>query len=434
MTTTYQRDAVLGGVMSLLTEVKAASAKEAADANAEPGGTGSAAKDPGQQLGQSTHPSAKKDERVHPARPGARNSEHEKDLNKAWPANNVQVAKDNTDSTDHGINQIGTKKTTTGEDPASEDRYKSDKEDPGTSHPANANAVGEKYSSWGFDETYTEACSLMNDVLAQCVGETPAAPAKSAADQAAQAGYALAQAAAQVPEADVKKAAQAMVVESFHRDAELDADLVGRWLHKTAAAAGRQAQPKQATALPDPPPGPVAPPEMGGAAGGPGGGGGDPSAGGGDAGAGLPIGPADAGGGGDPMAGGGAAGGDHEQAANELANAIIAAGIDPQQLLALLEAHMGGHGGAGGGMGGTSSEANGQGGENAPPDDGTKAAAVARLGGVDNLRLVKAGTESAVNLLKAGRFRYGPPANQKAADERKQAIEYVQMLREVLRG
>jgi hypothetical protein len=48
-------------------------------------------------------------------------------------------------------------KSATGEDPSVEDDYKGDKDDPGTEHPADAESVGEKYSSMQPKEA-TQAC------------------------------------------------------------------------------------------------------------------------------------------------------------------------------------------------------------------------------------------------------------------------------------
>jgi hypothetical protein len=132
----------LGQLGSLIDEINAHSIKVAAAKKAEEaGGTGSAKKDPGGYQGASSHPSAKADGGLHAAPVGFRSKENDEDVKSDVP-DNVSVAPENHQDSDYDQVQTGVKKSPTGEDPSTEDAYKSDKEDPGTSHPANTEKNG----------------------------------------------------------------------------------------------------------------------------------------------------------------------------------------------------------------------------------------------------------------------------------------------------
>lgn len=361
----------LSRVTSLLEEVgaeKAAAAKQGSDGGTELGHSGSAAKDPGGYKGPSSHPSAKADGNVQSAPIGERFRENSADMKDKHTLANVDQISGDGGSQDSKQLNIGTQQSATGEDPKSEDNFKSTKEDPGTSHPANADEQGKKYASMGKQALTKLAYDKMNEVLADmangyhnkkaaftAIPASKATPAqKTAADNAgiaAQAGYDLAGAvAAQQPDLE-KQAAFQEAAEGFIKQALEDAEEVATFLSNYSAERTKLAE----GPMPDmmgggggPPPGPGGPEGMGGGM--PGGMGGGPEGGmppemGGGA---PPPGPMPGGemggGGGGP---GGPGGGGHEQALMELANALMEAGISPDELIAAMQG-----GGAGGGMGG----------------------------------------------------------------------------------
>jgi hypothetical protein len=123
--------------------------------------------DPGNYSSASTHPSAHVDNDVQKATTGARAAEYEADIKKQQGA----LAVDNTPEMSYEGRQdevqqnIGTNVAATGEDPAAEKDYKSDKDDPGTSHPAKA-SDGEKYSAVSFKDAFSKCANLSNEILA----------------------------------------------------------------------------------------------------------------------------------------------------------------------------------------------------------------------------------------------------------------------------
>lgn len=255
-------DSVIESINTLIEEINAATVKRAEQANADPGLAGD--NDPGGRFGPSSHPSRELDGGTRPARVGDRGLENTQDIKKNLPAG-VYDGREANERSDYNQFQIGTKKTPTGEHPEIENSYKARPEDRrqggrgGTSHPANAEEIGEKYSSMTFSELYKLSCDKINNVLAKiAVGEQAAAgvhAGHSAAkvaqqlgnpalniddpDVAAVAGYELAklaQAFGTTPddEAVIKFAAAQDVVSSFVADGYIDADLVGDYLYKVA--------------------------------------------------------------------------------------------------------------------------------------------------------------------------------------------------------
>jgi hypothetical protein len=133
---------------------KQASVKKRAAANTEPGSQG----------GDTSHPSKDVDDNTQPATEGKRSQENTSDVKKTIFNGGVDAAGDSSPSQEDQQFDVGITSASTGEDPASEDDYKSDKEDPGTSHPAKTND-GEKYGSMSFGELRKLASSKANDIL-----------------------------------------------------------------------------------------------------------------------------------------------------------------------------------------------------------------------------------------------------------------------------
>lgn len=133
---------------------KQASVKKRAEANTEPGSQG----------GATSHPSKSVDDGTQPASEGKRSQENTSDVKKSIVAGGVDAASDNNPSQEDQQLNVGITSTSTGEDPSNEDNYKSDKEDPGTTHPAKA-SEGEKYSSLSFGTLRGLAEKKANDLL-----------------------------------------------------------------------------------------------------------------------------------------------------------------------------------------------------------------------------------------------------------------------------
>ena len=136
---------------------KQASVKKRAEANTEPGSQG----------GATSHPSKSVDDGTQPASEGQRSQENTSDVKKTIFNGGVDSASDDSPSQEDQQLNVGITSTSTGEDPSNEDNYKSDKEDPGTTHPAKA-SEGEKYSSLSFGTlrglTEKKANDLLSDI------------------------------------------------------------------------------------------------------------------------------------------------------------------------------------------------------------------------------------------------------------------------------
>jgi hypothetical protein len=441
MPATLNNESLISRINSLLQEVEGPAVVKQ---SSELGTSGQASKDPGGYKGPSSHPSARVDSMTQSAPLGARAKENEKDVKEDHPGSGVdQVAAGSGGDQDSKQYNVGTNQSATGEDPSVEDKYKGTKEDPGTTHPANAEDVGEKYSSMRFNDLLKVASDGMNGILADITNgvhlnyyrdvfaKQAAAPQLAPdgiqiddAALAAEAGYNLADATIKQAWAE-KQAASSMVVAQICADAVHEADLVGEYLTKFAQY--RQAASQPPISIPTRPktaadPTDVAPPADAG------GGGGDA---GGDAAAAAAL-----GGGG----GGAGGGGEHEAALNELFSALAQLGISPEELM---EAAQAGGGGGGGGEGGGLPIGGGGGGM---PMTGGDAGAAAMMPGpakaasqrVQYLRhnIVQHGREvmndfaksawHVVNHQKRGRARIIPvQAGTKEAQQRQELIGYI---------
>lgn len=142
---------------------KTAKAKSASEMETSGQGT----KDPGGYTGASSHPSARNASNTQSAPMGARAKENEADNKEdRGPASVDSVSPSSGGDQDDKQIHVGMNPSSTGEDPSVEDDYKSDKEDGTTAHPADAEDVGEKYSSWKLDRLCKTAESLQNNILA----------------------------------------------------------------------------------------------------------------------------------------------------------------------------------------------------------------------------------------------------------------------------
>jgi hypothetical protein len=421
-----QRKSLFAAMNSLADELHN---EKVAAANAVKRAEGPTPADPGGMAGKSTHPSATADNGCQTPTEGARSSENEADVKEQQgppSVNNTSEAKPGDDK-DRSINQ-GTQASLVGDDPATEDNYKTDKDDPGTSHPAKTDD-GKKYGSASFKEAHAKIGQLSNELLADIfhdLGTTPkaaGAPAKPSAPAAAmQAGYELA-----AGFGLTKEAAEAGVRDAIAitlQDALLEADLIGSYLKSagmdeasegedhakpsgeeegsgSGSGEGEGASSKPGDSASD-----------GGGSAGAGAGGPPP---GGDM-AGPPM-------GGDPLAGGGAGGGSPEEVIQELVSAMVEMGVTPEMFAQLSASAGGGAGGppgmgAGGpppmGAGGPPPGAGGPPGMGAPPPGGDPmalgaAGAPPGGGGGDMSGLLQDGAKLAAvtrNFMRSGRFEF----------------------------
>ena len=137
---------------------KQASVKKQAEANTEPSSQG----------GPTSHPSKSVDDNTQPATEGKRSQENASDVKKTIPTGGVDSSNDKAPSQEDQQLNVGITSTSTGNDPANEDNYKDKKEDPGTTHPAKMEG-GEKYSSMSFVELRKLASEKANNILADVV-------------------------------------------------------------------------------------------------------------------------------------------------------------------------------------------------------------------------------------------------------------------------
>lgn len=129
---------------------------------------GSYHSDPGGYSGASTHPSARVPSNTREPKLGQRYREHTQQHKDEHPGSGIDAAEGTSYSASQSSRQlnVGIRQSATGEDPSVEDNYKSYKDDPGTSHPANAEDVGRKYGSANFSSIVDEAYHKMNSILA----------------------------------------------------------------------------------------------------------------------------------------------------------------------------------------------------------------------------------------------------------------------------
>lgn len=317
--------------------------------------------DPGYQGGSSSHPSASADNGAQAASEGERSSENAADVRKQQGAPSVDSTTDASPGADkdNSLN-IGMTQSMPGEDPSTEDGYKGDKDDPGTSHPATTED-GQKYGSVNFKQASAKVVELGNKLLAdvalgytKSMGKKAAAPASATppAPAAAAAATPAPTKTAAAPSADVathilagydlaaslglsKEAAVQTVenvIENSIREAYERADLIGGFYTKLAADEAEAAEGEDHASA-------SGAAEGGGSGAGPAEGAGGPPGGAppADMGGGAPVpGPADM--------GGGAPGGNEEAALQELVAALMELGITPDMLAQAGQ----GAGGAGG--------------------------------------------------------------------------------------
>jgi len=423
--TAIPQDSVFGRINSLIEEIGGTEKKAA---ETELGLTGQGKKDPGGYQGASTHPSARAASNVEKTPLGSRAAENTKDVKEEHPGGGV----DNTDpksggSQDDKQYNIGTEQSATGEDPSVEDHYRAGGKDDkrqgnrgGTEGPFNAEEIGEKYSALRFPEITKVAYDKMNNVLADIANgvhvkeamelaqngfQLPVPQQKTAAHAAAQqldpktaaaAGYELAAQAGQEEELQKQAAIQATVEQTI-LDAHTNADLVGEYLTKYAAECERLI--KQAE--PGPMGGgmegesPMPPPEAAGAGGPP---------------PGPPGGPGDGGG---------------DQGLDEIINALLDMGHTPEEVMAVLQEHMGGGGGGEGGpppgAGGPPPGAEAMGGGPMPPEMAGKAASVNQ----DREILFKLAA-AASDRFRSGQWKQRPvQAGTKEATDRQELQRYI---------
>lgn len=303
---------------------KKASFKKRAAANTEPGSQG----------GSTSHPSKDIDDGTFPATEGSRSSENSSDVKKTITNGGVDSSSDDFPSQEDQQFNVGITSTSTGEDPSNEDDYKSDKEDPGTSHPAKTND-GEKYSSASFSKLRKMAESKANDILSdlaysvkeasnlvQGYSEGNTSPSQyTEQEKYAAAGYSAASLQEGYTQDDVLRAHEGISssVESTIADGIEKAAMVGSYLAEFYKAAEGEAPGEGVEG------GEGAAPEEESAEG-----------------AGMDVDPAML----DTMAGGEEEGsGNPDDAAQELLMALQEQGIEPEQLLEMIQAQ-GGEGGA----------------------------------------------------------------------------------------
>jgi hypothetical protein len=133
---------------------KQASVRKRAEANTETTSQG----------GPTSHPSKSQDDGTLPATEGKRSQENTGDVKDTIPAGGVDASSEKGPSQADQQHNVGITSTATGEDPSNEDNYKEKKEDPGTGHAAKA-GEGEKYSSLSFGELRKLASYKADDIL-----------------------------------------------------------------------------------------------------------------------------------------------------------------------------------------------------------------------------------------------------------------------------
>jgi len=219
---------ILGRINALLDVVK--QAETAMDT------TGSAAKDPGGYSGETSHPSGDVDGGVGPAPLGARAGENEADIKDTNPAATDAVPPDGNKDQDAATqNTSGTSPTETGGDPSVEDNYDGEVKDPGTTHPANADKIGDKYAAMSTLQLCKAAEAHCEQLLVKLANNAPVVTSQSReqpATQAAQAGYAAATRSLQKDAGYYEAAAEAIY--RVRCEAERAADNVAAWAQKRA--------------------------------------------------------------------------------------------------------------------------------------------------------------------------------------------------------
>lgn len=211
-------------------------------------------------MGESSHPSDNVDNNTQQADMGSRYSENSEDIKSYIPGQSVDEASaDDVGSQDDKQYNIGTNQSSTGEDPSVEDDYKGNKEDPGTSHPANADDTGEKYSSMNLKALLKLAEAKANSLLADITNDLNNSSSKSAyqTNQVQRSQVPMATLPQPTYEPELEKLATEIVAQAI-KDADLDADLVGSYLHSyyntlVKTAAGEEEESSKSEEEEDPP-------------------------------------------------------------------------------------------------------------------------------------------------------------------------------------
>ena len=242
-------------------------AEKTAASNTEAGG----------HAGASSHPSTDVDDNTAAASEGARSAENSADVKDEIAGKSPDDISDGDAGPAQDGRQlnVGTQQSATGEDPSVENDFKGDKDDPGTSHPADT-SDGEKFGSLeracdhaSFGQAKTAALELGNDILADFAngfgfGEVqyqkkanapltspsqavqPVAPpvVKQAAvapeaQAAGDAGYQLASVLGMEKLSEEQRAE--LTINETIKEASCDADLVGSYLRTLAHEAEKAA-------------------------------------------------------------------------------------------------------------------------------------------------------------------------------------------------
>lgn len=215
-------------------------------------------KDPGGHDGPSSHPSADVDDSLDDASEGARSAENSSDVKADVGGKDIDSTPEASpgDGDDNQPN-LGLQQSATGEDPAVEDDFKGEKDDPGTAAVADVEdgekygELAEKYASVSFAEASDRALTLGNEILAsfangaaatkQAAAQTTTEGATTSenptgvqpeAEKSAEAGYALAAALGMEKMSSEERVSAS--IEQTIKDAQLDADLVGGYLSDLA--------------------------------------------------------------------------------------------------------------------------------------------------------------------------------------------------------
>jgi hypothetical protein len=151
---------------------KQASVKKRAEANTETTAQG----------GPTTHPSKSQDDGTLPASEGKRSQENTGDVKDTIPAGGVDSAADKAPAQADQQHNVGITSTATGEDPSNEDNYKEKKDDPGTDHAAKA-GEGEKYSSLSYGQLRKLAADKANNILADIIKSAEESAAEEKAEE-----------------------------------------------------------------------------------------------------------------------------------------------------------------------------------------------------------------------------------------------------------
>ena len=177
-----------------------------------------AAEDPG-----TSHPAEKTDANANtqPAVEGARSAENSADVKSEVPGQSVDEANPGDVDKD-GVPELTTA-TMTGEDPKVENDYKGNTEDPGTSHPANANNKTEKYSA----EQVKSAAALI-------IAEATTIADNTVAD-AAEATTKLAALAKEIDETATAETAIGQYIQDYAKSAALVGELTADYLDGISA-------------------------------------------------------------------------------------------------------------------------------------------------------------------------------------------------------